>query len=160
MGSLGLSNITILIVPGGASPAALYTDLATQLKGSGIDAVVYDNPSSSRLPPEEPASLADDGAFVSSKIEELANAGRDVVLLPHSYGGLVANEAAKGFSKEERANKDLPGGVVLIVYLSCIVADVGETSSDVSWDLDFTFLQPLDPVRLSPARSTWLANTC
>lgn len=146
MGSLAYSNITILIVPGGASPAALYTDLVTQLKDSGIDAVVYDNPSSSRVPPEEPASLADDADSVSARIGELANAGRDVVLLPHSYGGLVATEAAKGLSKKDRASKGLTGGVILIVYLTCIVADIGECSADVSSELDFTFLQPLDSV--------------
>lgn len=153
MGSLAYSNITILIVPGGASPAALYTDLVTQLKGLGIDAVVYDNPSSSRVPPDEPASLGDDAHSVSARIEELANAGRDVVLLPHSYGGLVANEAANGLSKEDRASKGLTGGVILIVYLSCIVADIGERSADVTSELDFTWLQPMDSVSLAKARA-------
>jgi pimeloyl-ACP methyl ester carboxylesterase len=146
MGSLGNSNLIILVVPGGASPAALYTHLVDHLKANGVDATVYDNPSSSRTPPKEPAGLADDAASVASYIRQLADAGRDIVLLPHSYGGLVANEAARGFRKEERTSKGLAGGIVRIVYLSCIVADVGETSGDVTSDLDFSFLEPVDEV--------------
>lgn len=142
-------NLTILIIPGGCSPAALYHELASRIQSSsGIETVVEGIPSASRLPPETPAGLADDAKAIGAKIEELCSLNKDVVLVPHSYGGLVAQETPLHLMKEERKKQGLPGGVIKIVYLSCIVAPTGQSSGGVSGHLNFDWILPMDNVSL------------
>lgn len=57
-------------------------------------------------------------------------AGRDVVLVVHSYGGLPAAEAVRGLGEKERV--DGGGAVVRLVYVCAFFGDVG-----------FYLLQPL-----------------
>ena len=64
-------------------------------------------------------------------IAPLVENGEDVVVVAHSYGGMVASDAVKDFARIERSEKGLKGGVVRIVYLTCIVAGVGETAGEV-----------------------------
>lgn len=148
MGSLASpSNITILVIPGACSPAPLYHRLVANIESlSGIKTVVYGLPSSNRLPPQEPAGLSDDGDFIGSKIKELSDAGQDVVLVPHSYGGMVASEAAKGLTKQERQDAGLLGGVISIVYLTCVVAGKGESSGELCAPLNLDWMIPLEEV--------------
>ena len=44
---------------------------------------------------------------------------------------MVATDAARGFARAERQAKGLQGGILRIVYLSCIVAEVDETAGEV-----------------------------
>ena len=138
---------SIIVIPGSASPAALYALMVQHLMSFGFEANVYDLPSASRAPPQEPAGLADDAAFFNRKIRSLADAGNNIVVVAHSYGGLVATDAAQGQSWEEREAKGLKGGIVRIVHLTCIVAPVGQGSSDVCSGLNFDFMEPVGEVR-------------
>ena len=146
--SIAVSKPIILIVPGSASPAAMYSDMIEHLVSSGYKSLVHDLPSASRAPPQAPASLADDAAVFQDKIQTLADAGKDVVMVAHSYGGLVATDAARNLGKAERMEKGLKGGIIRIVYLTCLVGAVGEGSSDICSELDFDFLEPADEVRV------------
>lgn len=148
MGSIATcSERTILVIPGACSPAPLYYDLVSNIQSlSGIATVVHGLPSGNRLPPQPPAGLADDAVFIGSKIKELVDAGQDVVLVPHSYGGLVASEAAKGLTKQERLDAELPGGVISIVYLTCVVAEKGQSSGEMCAPLKLDWMIPLEEV--------------
>lgn len=117
----------ILIIPGSFSSAPLYYPLVDAFRGLGYDAFVNNLPSASRHAPEEPASLEDDAVFFRGVIEKLADKGRDVVVLMHSYGGMVGTEASKGVSKEERAKAGKQGGVVRLVYLVAMVLSAGSS---------------------------------
>lgn len=57
--------------------------------------------------------------------------GNDVVVICHSWGGTVATSAFVGYSKEERANKGLKGGVVKVGYMCAFMIDEGESLSGV-----------------------------
>lgn len=142
---------TIFIIPGAASPATLYGDLANALESSGgYEVQVHDLLSASRTPPQQPAGLPEDAAFFHEKLQELTGAGKDVVVLCHSYGGLVATDAAYGLGKEERKRAGSEGGIVRIVYLTCIVGPVGEASADVCKDVPkYDFMVPADEVCIS-----------
>lgn len=141
------SSLAILVIPGSCSPAPLYENLVSHIKSiSGIETYVYGLPSGNRLPPEQPAGLADDASFFRDKIIELAEAGKDVVLVPHSYGGLVASDACQGVLKSQRAQQGLQGGVVRIVYLTCVVAPLDQASADVCGVLSFDWLLSMDNV--------------
>ena len=72
-----------------------------------------------------PPTMYDDAAMIRGKIAALADEGKDVVLLAHSYGGIPATEALKGVTKAEREREGKKGGVVRIGYLTCLVPEVG-----------------------------------
>lgn len=105
----------------------MYYDLANRIQKEGYEAFVNSLPSTSRNPPEQPASMNDDAVFFRGIIESLADKGRDVLVLTHSYGGVVGTEAAKGVGKTERQAKGKSGGIVRIAYLSSIVLLEGDT---------------------------------
>ncbi len=97
------------------------------MKEAGYEAFVYDLPSASRKPPQEAATLADDAELFNRQATLLADQGKEVVLLPHSYGGLVASECVKGLSKAEREAAGKRGCVSKVVFLTSVVPPVGES---------------------------------
>lgn len=119
------SKPSIVIVPGSFSTASMYYDVVNRIKKEGYEVFVNNLPSASRNPPEEPASLNDDAVFFRGIIEKLADQGKDVLVVTHSYGGVVGTEAAKGVGKVDRQAKGKLGGVVRIAYLTSIVPSEG-----------------------------------
>ncbi|ORY58904.1 Alpha/beta hydrolase fold-1 [Pseudomassariella vexata] len=85
------------------------------------EAVSY--PSVGAEPPTK--GLADDAAAVRATIEKLAGEGKQVVLVVHSYGGLVGANAVEGLGFAERQAKGEKGGVILFVYLAAFVTPMG-----------------------------------
>ncbi|KIX01401.1 uncharacterized protein Z518_09127 [Rhinocladiella mackenziei CBS 650.93] len=122
---------SIVIVPGSFSFASMYYGLVNKIQEHGYEVFVNNLPSASRNPPEEPASMNDDAVFFRGIIENLANQGKDVLVMTHSYGGLVGTEAVKGVGKAERQAKGHDGGVVRLVYLtSSVLAEGASTKTE------------------------------
>lgn len=151
-GTSNPSKPTIVVIPGGACPVVFYNDLVSSLTKHGHEAETHnlrsytDNPKGS-----EPQGLAEDAAYLHEKIEALADQGKDVVVVGHSYGGLVTTDAAHGLSKAERARAGKRGGIVRIIYLTCIVGAVGSSSAETCADRlpKFEFMEPADKVCVS-----------
>lgn len=121
----------ILIVPGSFAYASSYYTILDQLKEKGYEAYTSNLPSVTRQPPEEPASLSDDADHFRNIISKLADQGKDVIVLAHSYGGCVASQAVRDVLKDERQAKGLVGGVVRLVYLTALVLPEGSSLNDV-----------------------------
>lgn len=81
---------------------------------------------SPQLPSVTPqrAGLEGDAAVVRSEIEKLFASGKDAVILMHSYGGNVGNEASKDLQKPADGSKP---GVVRLVYLCAFAVPVGKS---------------------------------
>ena len=123
------SNPVILVIPGSFSTAQMYYSVLTALSTLLPQTPTYvtNLPSAIRNAPEPAATLADDATFFTSLIEKLADeGGKDVILVAHSYGGVVATEI-KGVSKTEREAAGKKGGVVRIVYLAAHVVEEGKS---------------------------------
>lgn len=91
-------------------------------QGYETDAVEY--PSVGAEPPTK--GLFDDAAAVRETVTKWADAGRQVILVVHSYGGLVGAEASKGLGwKQRQAEEGKKGGITLLVYLSAFVTPKG-----------------------------------
>ena len=67
----------------------------------------------------------DDVAFIHHTVEQLADQGRNIVLVAHSRGGLPASDAAEGLSITDRAKHDKLGGIVRIVYMAAFAGPEG-----------------------------------
>ena len=87
---------TILLIPGSFSPAHLYDDTIATIAAGGYEVQAYDLPSTSTTTDKPPASMYDDADFFRSKAQAILDSGKEVMLLSHSYGGVVASEALKG----------------------------------------------------------------
>jgi pimeloyl-ACP methyl ester carboxylesterase len=118
---------TVLFVPGAWHTAAHFAPICDLLHARGYET------SCSLLPScggGATCTMQDDTSAVKAELERLLAHGADVVLVAHSYGGVVATEAALAvYGKVPRAEKGLAGGVVHILYLCALVLQPGQTSS-------------------------------
>lgn len=88
------------------------------------------HPSIGAEPPNK--TLADDVASLRSVLTRLIEEeGKDVVLVGHSYGGVVASGAAEGFAKADRKAAGQEGGVALVAYMAAFALDKGQSLLDM-----------------------------
>ena len=72
-----------------------------------------------------PTDLAQDVAAARSLLDYAIADGNDVIVICHSWGGTIASSALVGYSKEERKEKELSGGVVKVGYMCAFMAEEG-----------------------------------
>ncbi|KAK3116867.1 hypothetical protein LTR53_002307 [Teratosphaeriaceae sp. CCFEE 6253] len=149
---------SIILIPGSFSPANFYYGIVKSLMQAGYEAVVYDLPSASRKPPARAATLVEDAAFFHREAEKLAGQGKEVVLVPHSYGGLVASECVKGLSRVERDAANEVGCVSKIIWLMCVIPPEGSSLQAVlgtlvpdfiKFDGDFMYHEPTGSAKVN-----------
>lgn len=132
---------SIVIIPGSFSPETFYFETADKLREYGYETIVKDLPSASRVPPEKGASMYEDADYFRAVVEKLADEGKDVVLVTHSYGGVVGTEAAKDVLKTERKAAGKPGGVVRLVYVTSVVPTPGNSLRSLMGDLVPSYIE-------------------
>ncbi|KAJ4986822.1 putative esterase/lipase, partial [Stagonosporopsis vannaccii] len=116
---------TLVLVPGSFLPSTHYTPLLAHLP-PGTKSHILDPPSYHTKRPGPPPTMADDASFVASFVRNLADAGDEVVLVAHSYGGMPASECMAGLSVESRRKEGKRGGVRRLAYVTAVVPKVGE----------------------------------
>jgi len=114
-----------LIHGGGHGDPIFFQKFQTELDEAGIPSEGGTQPSNGGFPPPGRA-LYDDAEYWHTKIERLADEGKDIVVLMHSLAGIIGTEAVNGLAKTERASKGLPGGVVHLVYIGSYLPDDGD----------------------------------
>jgi pimeloyl-ACP methyl ester carboxylesterase len=100
---------TIVLVHGAFAESASWSPVIDQLQARGLDVVAVANPL---------RGLAGDAAYVRDVI---ARIGTPVVLVAHSYGGMVITEAAAGNLS-----------VVGLVYVAGFAPEHGESAFELS----------------------------
>ncbi|KAF4969934.1 hypothetical protein FSARC_2920 [Fusarium sarcochroum] len=118
----------LVIIPGNFSLPRFWSTIqqSVQAKGYPVDVVGLQ---SSREQTVDPApGLAEDVKEASSVLDKHIKQEKDVVLLMHSYGGMVGTEATRGLSRLEREKAGLKGGIVRLVFLAAIFAPPGKST--------------------------------
>lgn len=130
----------VLLVHAGFHLPETYAPFLTELSAAGFVVRCPRLPTNGDVKPPK-ATLHDDVAAVRAEILNLISAGHRIIVISHSYGGLVASEAItedlyakkkdgkknpddeakKGREEEEEAG----GGVVRLVYLSAWLLQPG-----------------------------------
>ena len=100
---------TIVLVHGAFAESASWSEVIEDLQARGLEVVAAANPL---------RSLAGDAAYVRDVISGI---GKPVVLVAHSYGGMVITEAAARNS-----------AVVRLVYVAGFAPDHGESAFQLS----------------------------
>jgi hypothetical protein len=127
------SKPTIVFVPASFSPPAMYNMIVEKLQSQGYEVHVVTTPSVGKKEGPAPTML-DDSAAIQKVLSEVADQGKDILLVAHSYGGIPLSESIKGYSKDVRAKEGRKGGVVKILYVTCLVTRVGESAQDTLVD--------------------------
>ncbi|KAF2156332.1 alpha/beta-hydrolase [Myriangium duriaei CBS 260.36] len=108
---------TVVVVHGAWSPPILYAKLAKALQHVGFVVRTPALPTCNGARPPN-SSYSQDVTTVRSILDDLIeHDGQEVVLLMHSYGGLVGSQAAEGLSRKVRAAKGLKGGITAAIYM-------------------------------------------
>lgn len=111
---MSLAKPTIVLVGGAWHEPHLYSPLSSALESAGYTVSTPALPSVGGLQED----ISEDVSAVREAIISTADAGNDVVVLMHSYGGVVGSEAAKGLTRLDRGSEAREkGSVVRMIYL-------------------------------------------
>lgn len=122
-------NPTIVFVPGSWHTSACFGPVRDALHSRGWKTEAVDNPTVGAEPPVK--RLDDDANALRAVLERLAEQGDQIVLVVHSYGGMVGANAAKGLGYRQRQQQGLPGGIVMFMYMAAFVAPLGKSVKDM-----------------------------
>ncbi|KAF8205315.1 Alpha/Beta hydrolase protein [Mycena galopus ATCC 62051] len=122
---------TIIIIPGSFSLVAFYDPIIAGLQAHGYNVHGVELETVNGRHRAEAAGMYDDAAKVAALASRLADEGKEIVLVAHSYGGLVACEASKGLAQSVREKEGKKGGVVRIVFVTAVVPREGQSLADV-----------------------------
>ncbi|KAF2753372.1 alpha/beta-hydrolase [Pseudovirgaria hyperparasitica] len=162
---------TIIFVPGAWHLASGYDAVIAELKDAEYDAVKVELPSIGVEPGLQ--TWEKDVESVRSAISKTVEAGKDAVLVAHSYGSMPANEAVKGFEKTARQEQGKSGGIISYVYCTAFVLPEGLSlidalgGNDLPWwkkSQNDTIVEPIDPATIfyndlnAEAQKNWISK--
>ncbi|KAG8899412.1 hypothetical protein FRC01_010559 [Tulasnella sp. 417] len=119
---------TIVFVPGAWHEPHVFDLVASILKSQGYKTVAVSLPSVGASPPLD--DFQPDVAAVRDAIVSCVEAGSEVVVFAHSYGGAPSSEAIKGLAKSDLQTQGKPGGVIHYVLCSAFLILEGLPSLD------------------------------
>ncbi|KAK5018018.1 hypothetical protein LTR16_001123 [Cryomyces antarcticus] len=117
---------TIVYVPGAWHNHHAYDPTTALLDAAGYKTHGVDLVSPGSPPPFK--TFADDVAAVRAALIAHVDAGEDVVLVVHSYSGVVGTEAVEGLAPKDR--KEGKGAVVGLVYIAAFMVLEGQCLND------------------------------
>jgi len=121
---------TIFIIQGAYHLPLPYEALFEGLKSRGYPTVHPRIPSGTDIgPTSAPVSILDDALAVRRELIRLIeDESKTVVVVMHSYGGVVGGEAVlHELSFASRAAKGLKGGVIHFFFFSAFTLDIGQS---------------------------------
>lgn len=108
----------------------MWDAVLDKLHSAGYDALTVELQTVSPPSTAPAKTMADDAAHIHGVIEALANDGKDVLMVVHSYGGIPGTQAVQSLTQIERKEQGKDGGIVGLVYVSSLLINAGETSDD------------------------------
>jgi pimeloyl-ACP methyl ester carboxylesterase len=118
----------IVVIPGAWHGPIYFEKLQSMLEKAGYTIHVRQLASTGNSQPVK--SLDDDIALVRSLVEEAIGDGNDVVVVAHSYGGIVAGSALEGLGKAQREAAGLRGGIIRCGYMCAFIVPKGVSIMD------------------------------
>ncbi|KXJ87300.1 Alpha/beta hydrolase fold-1 [Microdochium bolleyi] len=113
----------ILLVHGAWHSPGYYKTLINPLRKAGYTVLA---PPLATAGPDDSIigkTIADDVKRVHETLLPQLDAGRQAVVVAHSYGGMPATESCAGHTVEERMAKGLKGGIKAMVYITAYALD-------------------------------------
>ncbi|CAG9939376.1 unnamed protein product [Clonostachys rosea f. rosea IK726] len=117
----------ILVVPGAFGTPSGFDKLLPYLKDAGLSTHPGAYPSCNPASPSTATCLGDITSLRDNVLLPLIKQSKDVVVLAHSYGGVVGGAAAKGLDKKTRGAQGLSGSVIGLIYVAGNITLEGES---------------------------------
>ncbi|KAK7754319.1 hypothetical protein SLS62_003612 [Diatrype stigma] len=123
------SSPVILLVPGAFGTPSGFDKLLPYFKEAGLSTHPGPYPSCN---PSDPATATSSNDITTLRndvlLPLLEQQQKDVVIIAHSYGGVVAGAAAKGLDKQTRSSQGKTGGSVIgLIYVAGNITVEGES---------------------------------
>jgi len=117
----------IVIIPGAWHVPAHYAHLALKLNSAGytVDCIESSSTNDEKDLPEN--TWTEDISIIRNAITSHTEAGRDVAVVMHSFGGMAGSEATCGLGKKEN---ETSGRVVKLIYMTSFMLKEGQTRAD------------------------------
>ncbi len=109
---------SIILVPGGWEGPEAFTYLVARLERAGYSVFVPRLPSNCTVPALP--NFDEDVKAVYFAVQSTIDAGKDVVLVMHSYGAVVGCEALKNVEAKKSMGSDAEGSTKGVVHLAFI----------------------------------------
>ncbi|KAI2792391.1 hypothetical protein POX_b02428 [Penicillium oxalicum] len=120
-----MAKPTIILAPGAWCPPKIFGGISQKLTEHGYTCHTVCFPSVDRASTVE--DLQPDIAAVRSLVQPEVEAGREVVVVSHSWSGLPVNSALDGLERGEREKEGQNGGVVKLVFIAAFIPQMGES---------------------------------
>ena len=124
------STPTILIVHGAWHHPAYFQSLIKALHERKYDISCPRLPTCNNAVPLN-KTLEDDVKLIHDTATELADEGKEIVALMHSYGGIVGTDALYDLSFQSRTKSGLKGGVRRLLYMCAFVPQGGQSLAGI-----------------------------
>ena len=118
-----MSKPAFVLVPPPWNTAEIYTNVIVGLHSHGYDSVTVNLPSLGGKPPA--FDFSEDVVAIKEAVLELANFGKDVVVVAHGFSGQWIGEIPESLSKTDRESRNRKGGVIRLVYISAFLVPEG-----------------------------------
>lgn len=125
-----MSKPHLVFIPGAWHTPEAFSVIIPKLEAHGYTVHTLQLPAVGPSPDNVPTDLSQDINAVRSLVTKAIGAGNDVVVVPHSWGGIVAGSALAGLGKKEREAKGEKGGVVRTAYMCAFMAPEGVSLID------------------------------
>lgn len=136
---------TLIIVPGAWHSPEIFTTVVDKLSSFGYKCISIPLLAAGHEPAVK--DLTPDTENVHRAVLEEVERGNDVVVVGHSWGGMIIGGALDGLSKVEREKDGKKGGVIKLAYLCAFVPPEGVSLSvarggnDPDWVIDVSINQ-------------------
>jgi len=120
------SKPTVVIAHGAWQTVVTFAAFAEQLESLGHTTEVVPFPSIDGNDTPVPG-LREDAEAVANVLARHADQGKEIVLLCHSYGGVVGSCAVEGLDLASRKKAGKVGGVIMTIYLSAFMLPKGKS---------------------------------
>lgn len=124
---LNMDLPTIVFIPGAWHTPEYYGQVIAILQTQGYPITTVSLPSVGGL-----STMLDDAAAIQCEVSRLADEGKKVILVMHSYGGIPGTESAKGLAWRTRRAEERSGGIVHLVYLCAYLVKEGMSVSGMA----------------------------
>lgn len=121
----------IVFVPGAFSRPSHFDLVSDPLRDIGYEVHVVDHPSSPDVAVDPTPSMYDDADNIRRLVETLADEGKDIIIVMHSYGGIPGTQGCEGLSRNERLRASKPGGIIRLLYVGAAIAPVGSSMAGI-----------------------------
>ena len=139
---------------------AHFDKLRSALESHGYEVETPDAPSVGANPTH--SNFDADVATVRASVEKFIKAGKDVVVVAHSFGGVLASQALEGLAKTASSQQ---GGVTNILYIAASLPRIGMSTQDATVEgldspPDLEGFVDMDMVRLFAGMRPVLKRSC